>query len=93
MSIQIVVQSLNNKSIEAVNTTDFTKVIFESNNATSFEYTNYILNIHSNLNSFTLNNFWSNLSNIQRDIFGVIILIVSLMIIFVTVSFIKQQSK
>lgn len=93
MTIEIIVQSLNNKTVEAVNTTDFSKTIFESNNSTTFEYTNYILNVHSNLNSFTLNNFWINLSNIQRDIFGVIILVVSISIIYITISFIKQQSK
>ncbi len=57
MTIKILVQSLNNKTIDAVNSSDFSKIVFESNNATTLNYENWILNVHSNLNSFSLNKF------------------------------------
>jgi hypothetical protein len=93
MTIKIIVQSLNNKTVDVINATDFSKTTILSNTEHEFAYSNLILNIHSNLNSFTLPNFWANLSNIQQDLIVVALLGISITIVFTVAAFIKLQRK
>lgn len=93
MTIDILVQSLNNKTVDLVKLDDMSKVQFPTNNLTTVTYDNYVLNIHTSVQSFTLDSFWRNLTNLQQDFILFALLAVAIVIIVLIVKFVKIQAR
>lgn len=93
MTIDLIVQSTNNKTIELIKLVDMSKIEFVTNNQTTVNYDNYILSIHTSIQSLTLSNFWSNLSTIKQDFVVFVLAAISIVIIFFVIKLIKLQAR
>ncbi len=82
--INITVQSLNNKTIEAIYLSNLSSSTFNNGQLKQLSYDNTLINIHTNVSStFNLNNFFSNISGMNNDLVFVIIFGILLFVLFV----------
>ena len=85
--------SENAKIIEIVKISNLNKTNFSSNENIKLDWSNYIVNIKTNVESFSLNNFFSNLSVVQKDFAFLMVIVIVFITILGIISLIKISSR
>lgn len=93
MAINLLVQSQNIRDIDIIDITTFTKTQIVNNQTSSLPYNNYIIDLHTSSSSFTMPNFWLNLTSLEQNALFIFIVLVLLCTVFLTGTFLKSWSK
>jgi hypothetical protein len=89
--INLTIQSQNFKDVSIVDITTFQEINTTVNNiSTEIPYSNYLLKIQSSTSSFTFNNFWSNITDIQKDTILIFITLLIIIIIMLATKFMRK---
>jgi len=91
MVFNLTVQSSNFKDISIVDVSTMSLVNDTQNNITNnLPYSNYLLNVHSSSSQYSLNSFWSSISDVTQSAIFIFLILLLVSILFMAVKFIKR---